>query len=192
MDTGTMIAVIVGVVLIATGIMIWLYFRNRSRKLQQRFGPEYERMVRETGDRRRAEAELEQREKRVDQLHIRPLPPPDQVRFAEQWRQVQTCFVDDPRRAVAQADALVGEVTNVRGYPVGDFDQRIADISVDHPQVVEDYRAAHAIALRHPHNGASREEANTEDLRQAMLHYRTLFEDLLGAREITIAEEARR
>jgi hypothetical protein len=171
----TLPIVIIAVVLIAAGIVMWAYFRNRSRQLHQRFGPEYERAVRETGGRRRAEEELEKRERRVAELHIRPVPPGDLMRFAEQWRQVQARFVDDPKRAIAGADALVGEVMSLRGYPVGEFDQRTADISVDHPHEVENYRAAHAIAVRQ-----RREEASTEDLRRAMVHYRTLFEGLLG------------
>jgi hypothetical protein len=186
MDTRVLIAIVVVGVLIAAGIVIWAYFRNRSRKLQQRFGPEYERAIRETGGRRRAEEVLEKRERRVDRLQLRPLQPADQTRLAQEWRQVQARFVDDPKSAPTEADALVAEVMSVRGYPVVDFDQRAADISVDHPLVVENYRAAHAIALRH-----RRGEASTEDLRQAMVHYRTLFEDLMGAREMTTTEVRR-
>ena len=186
MDTRALIAIVVVVVLIAAAIALWAYFRNRSRKLRQRFGPEYERAVRETGGRRRAEEVLEKREKRVDRLQLRPLQSADQTRFLQQWRQVQARFVDDPRLALTQADALVSEVMSARGYPVAEFEQRAADVSVDHPLVVENYRAAHAIALRH-----RRGEASTEDLRQAMVHYRTLFEDLIGAQEI-ITTEVRR
>jgi hypothetical protein len=177
MNTETVI-VVVAVVVVLAGFALWAYFRQRSRKLEQRFGPEYDRTVREMGGRRRAEGVLEKREKRVDRLQIRPLEPADQSRFAEQWRGVQTRFVDDPKRSVSDADTLVGELMNVRGYPMADFEQRAADISVDHPIVVDNYRTAHAIVLRH-----RRGEASTEDLRQAMVHYRTLFEELMGARD---------
>lgn len=174
MNTTLLTVIIAAAVLGGAGLVMWAYFRNRSRQLQERFGPEYERTVRETGDRRRAEAELEQRERRVAELHIRPLPPGDLMRFTDQWRQVQARFVDDPKRAIAGADALVGEVMSLRGYPVGEFDQRTADISVDHPHEVGNYRSAHAIAVQR------REEASTEDLRRAMVQYRTLVEGLLG------------
>jgi hypothetical protein len=183
MDTRVLVAVIVAVVLVAGAITFWTYLRNRSRKLHERFGPEYERAIREMGGRRHAEEVLEKREKRVDRLHIRPLRPADQTRFKEEWRQVQARFVDDPNRALNEADELVGELMNVRGYPVVDFEQRAADISVDHPFVVENYRAAHTITLRH-----RRGEASTEDLRQAMVQYRTLFDELLGARELVTTE----
>lgn len=176
MHTGILIAIVI--ILVAAGIAMWAYLRNRSQKLQHRFGPEYDRAVRERGGRLRGEHVLEKREKRVEELHIRPLRPADQARFKEDWRQVQARFVDDPSIALSQADDLVGELMNLLGYPVVDFEQRAADISVDHPFVVENYRAAHAIALRH-----RRGVASTEDLRQAMVHYHTLFNDLLGARE---------
>lgn len=186
MNTQVLVAIIVVVVLVAIGIGIWAYLRDRTRKLHDRFGPEYDRTIREVGNRRQAEEVLAKREKRVDRFHIRPLEPADQTRFTEQWRQVQARFVDDPKMAVAEADSLVADLMNARGYPVSDFEQRAADISVDHPHVVENYRGAHAIALRH-----QRGEASTEDLRQAMVHYRTLFDDLLGAREGTPVEVKR-
>jgi hypothetical protein len=126
---------------------------------------------------RTAEAELEDRRRRVEQLQIRPLPRNERERYEAAWYQVQGRFVDDPAGAMAQADLLVGEVMQARGYPMGDFETRAADISVDHPQVVENYRAAHAIALR-----TQGGQATTEELRQAMVHYRALFADLLGAR----------
>lgn len=186
MDSKTLIAIVVVVVLIAAGFAVWAFLRKRSQKLQQRFGPEYDRTIREMGGRRRAEEVLEKREKRVNRLQIRPLRPADQARYSQQWRQVQADFVDDPTLAFTEADRLVGELMKARGYPVADFEQRAADISVDHPLVVENYRAAHAIALRH-----RRGQASTEDLRQAMVQYRTLFDDLLGVRETTTAEVRR-
>jgi hypothetical protein len=171
-QTALIVAAIVIVALIIAGVL--LMQRRRSEHLQSRFGPEYERAVDETGNRREAEAELADREKRVEKLHIRPLDPATRRGFIERWAEVQARFVEDPPRAVMFADALLAEVMTARGYPVKDFDQRAADISVDHPHVVEHYRAAHEIAVRH-----SRGEASTEDLRQAMIHYRALFEDLV-------------
>jgi hypothetical protein len=150
--------------------------RRRSEQLRQRFGPEYERALKAEGNSRRAEKELEARARRVEALHIRPLVPEDAARFDANWRAVQARFVDDPKGAVTEADRLVGEVMAARGYPVGDFEQRVADISVDHPDVVMNYRAAREIAVQH-----SRGQASTEDLRQAMVHYRSLFRDLLEA-----------
>lgn len=149
--------------------------RRRSAQLRQRFGPEYERTLRETGDVRRTDAALQARAARVERLHIRPLSPEDAQRFTERWRVVQAKFVDDPKAAVTEADSIVGEVMHTRGYPVGAFEQRVEDISVDHPDVVINYRAARSIAEAH-----ARGEATTEDLRQAMVHYRALYADLLG------------
>jgi hypothetical protein len=130
--------------------------------------------VKSTGNVMRAEAALAEREKRVERLHIRPLSADEAARFGEAWRAIQARFVDDPRGAVTDADKVVGEVMHARGYPLGDFEQRVADISVDHPDVVMNYRAAREIADRH-----ARGQASTEDLRQAMVHYRALFRDLL-------------
>jgi hypothetical protein len=168
--------VLVAVVLI--GAIVWITMnRMRSQKLRQRFGPEYERTIREEGNVRKAEAALEARARRVAKLDIRPLNPADAERFDGAWRSVQARFVDDPRGAVTEADRLVGELMAARGYPVGEFEQRVADVSVDHPDVVVNYRAAREIALLH-----SEGKANTEDLRQAMVHYRALFRDLLETR----------
>jgi hypothetical protein len=130
--------------------------------------------VTEHGDQRGAQAELEARQKRVEQLDIRSLSPSDRARFADAWRATQAHFVDDPSAAIGEADRLVTDVMKARGYPIGDFEQRAADVSVDHPRVVENYRAARDTALRN-----ERGQASTEDLRQAMVHYRALFEDLL-------------
>jgi len=168
--------IIVAVVIIAILVVaVWWYsMRQRSAKLQEKFGPEYGRTVAEKGDTRKAEDELTDRQKRVSKLEIRPLAADERRRFNDEWQAVQARFVDDPSAAVRDADTLVGRVMETRGYPVGDFEQRAADVSVDHPAVLEHYRAAHAIALRHAQG-----QASTEDLRQAMVHYRALCAELL-------------
>jgi hypothetical protein len=171
---------IVGIVAAAAGVVLWFVMKTRRHvQLRKQFGPEYDRTVHESGSERRAEAELDARARRVARLQIRPLSAADAARFAEAWRALQTRFVDEPPSAIAEADRLVGEVMAARGYPLGDFDQRAADISVDHPRVVANYRAARDIARRQ-----GRGEATTEDLRQAIIHYRALFEDLLGHDEV--------
>ena len=175
----TPMIVLIAVVALAVGAVVAWAFMNtrlRSEELKRRFGPEYDRAVEAAGTPRRAEAELASRAKRVAKLDIRPLSPADHERFSEKWRSVQSFFVDNPAAAVADAETLVQEVMRARGYPIGDFDQRAADISVDHPRVVEHYRAARDVAL-----ASRRGEAGTEDLRRATLHYRMLFEDLLEA-----------
>lgn len=178
MDTQVLLVVVI-VALVVIGLAAWWYTRRqRTAGLRGRFGAEYDRALSEQGDQHRAESSLEAREQRVQQLDIRPLSSADRDRFAESWRSVQAQFVDDPKGATEEADRLVAEVMQTRGYPIGDFEQRAADISVDHPQVVENYRAAHKVALRN-----ERDEANTEDLRKAMVHYRSLFEELLEAQE---------
>src|SRR5450759_602088 len=152
--------------------------KKRSLKLQQRFGPEYIRTVDEFGGRAKAESELKAREKRVEHLSITPLAPSEAARFSQAWNALQGRFVDNPKGVVAQADQLVRELMLARGYPMGDFERRSADISVDHPAVVETYRAAQSIAVRD-----QRGEANTEELRKAVVHYRALFNELLEVRE---------
>jgi len=177
----TQIAVLIVVaVMVVAGIAIWLFIRKRrTERLRTQFGgAEYTRAVEEGGSRRKAEAVLDKRAERVEGLHIRPLAPGDQARFVESWGKVQARFVDGPGSAVTDADQLLRDVMSNRGYPVSDFEQRAADISVDHPLVLENYRAAHQIALRQ-----TRGQASTEDLRQAMIHYRTLFEELVGGPE---------
>lgn len=160
----------------AVAVIAWLLLgKRRTERLRDRFGPEYDRAVHDKGEVRKAEAALEARQARVARLHIRPLESADAARFSREWRNVQALFVDDPKAAITNADRLVGEVMHARGYPVGDFEQRVEDISVDHPDVVRNYRAAHDIALDHASGRTS-----TEDLRQAMVHYRALFNDLLG------------
>jgi hypothetical protein len=174
MPDATLIIVAVVIIAILVAAVWWYSMRQRSAKLQEKFGPEYERTVAEKGDTRKAEDELTDRQKRVSKLEIRPLAADERRRFNDEWRAVQARFVDDPSTAVRDADALVGRVMEARGYPVGDFEQRAADVSVDHPVVVEHYRAAHEIALRHAQG-----QASTEDLRQAMVDYRALFAELL-------------
>jgi len=173
--TAWIIVAIVVVAALVIGGVLWSR-RRRSEHLKDRFGREYDRTVEATGDRSTAEADLADREKRVEKLDIRPLTAEERRDFGRRWDEVQARFVDDPPRAVAFADALLGEVMKARGYPVSDFDQRAGDISVDHPVVVEHYHKAHDIAVRH-----ERGEASTEDLRQAMIHYRALFDNLVGA-----------
>jgi hypothetical protein len=175
MNETLLLVVVIVALVVAVGWL--LYDRRRSTQLRSTFGSEYERTVADTGDRRAAEDELRKRKERVDALDIRPLPAADRDRYAQQWREVQARFVDEPRPAIDEADDLIGRVMQDRGYPVADFDQRVADVSVDHASVVEHYRAAHAIAER---DARDENTTDTEALRQAMVHYRALFEDLLG------------
>jgi hypothetical protein len=177
MSSVTIVAIVVGVLVLAlVGWYVWQ--RQRTEALQARYGPEYDHTVRQLGDKRRAEAELVKRQERVEQLEIRPLSAGQRDGYVQQWRAVQARFVDDPKGAVTDADRLVEDVMKARGYPIADFDQRAADLSVHHPRVVENYRAARDIAQRH-----RRGDASTEDLRQAMVYYRELFQDLLEDRE---------
>lgn len=168
---------LLGGLIVILAVLAWVYVRNRrsaTAGLRKKFGPEYKRAVLTHGSERKAEAKLADREKRVEKLNIRDLDPTEHERFSKQWQAVQSRFVDSPKGAVAEADDLVSLVMKARGYPVSDFDQRAADISVDHPRVVENYRAAHEIALR-----VGKDAATTEDLRIAMIHYRSLFEELV-------------
>jgi hypothetical protein len=167
---------------VVIGTLAWLAANvYRSRSLRARFGPEYERVVQATGDRRKAEAELAARQRRVDKLHLRSLAEGERTLYLQGWRAAQSRFVDEPRLAVSEADRLVGEVMNARGYPMENFEQRADDVSVDHAQVVTHYRAAHQVAVR---DGS--EPASTEELRTALLHYRALFEDLLDVRDSAV------
>lgn len=180
MTTTAILLLVLIVVVIAVGAVIFLQ-RRRSAALQRKFGSEYQRAVGQFGDERKAEAQLAAREKRVRSPNIRAITPEEQTRFADSWEKAQTCFVDEPSQAAADADVLVKELMQTRGYPMGDFEQRAADISVDHPEVVSNYRAAREIALR---NNAGK--ATAEDIRQAMVHYWSLFEELLEKAEPTI------
>ncbi|HEV8133054.1 MAG TPA: hypothetical protein VGP85_00185 [Pyrinomonadaceae bacterium] len=167
--------ILIAIVLIGLIVGVWLAIKaKRTKELRSRFGPEYQRAVRSQGDTGAAEKVLHQREQRVSSLKIVPLDEDQRSRFADKWEREQAHFVDQPREAVEAADRLVAEVMRARGYPVSDFEQRVADVSVDHPVVVENYRIAHDIAVRD-----SREPISTEELRNAMLHYRALFADLL-------------
>jgi len=172
--------IVVIVLMLVAGIALLLLIRKRrTERLRTQFGgAEYTRAVQEGGSRRQAEAVLDGRAERVERLHIRPLAPADRTRFVESWAIVQARFVDGPGGAVTDADQLLGDVMATRGYPMSDFEQRAADISVDHPLVLDNYRAAHHCALRQ-----TRGQATTEDLRQAMIHYRTLFEELVAVPE---------
>jgi hypothetical protein len=179
-----LISILIGIAILGIAALIFLR-KRRTEGLRTRFGPEYARAVQESGDRRHAEASLEERKKRVERFKLQLLTPGDRARFTESWRRVQARFVDEPNGAITEADQLLGDVMSTRGYPVSDFEQRTADISVDHPRVVENYRAAHEIALRHAQG-----QASTEDLRQAMIHYRTLFVELVSEPEMASAKAA--
>jgi hypothetical protein len=178
-NTQTWIILLGAVVLALIAFAAWFFHQKKqSHRLQQRFGPEYVRTVDELGSQTKAELELKAREKRVERLNILPLAPSDAARFSEAWKVLQGRFVDNPKDVFVQADQLVRELMAKRGYPVGDFEHRAADISVDHPAVVDHYRAAQAIAVRN-----ERGEADTEELRKAVVHYRALFNELLEVRE---------
>jgi hypothetical protein len=173
MNTGLLILLIVVVVVVVL-VAVLVSQRRRTERLQERFGPEYERTVAREGDQRAAESQLAEREKRRRELDIVKLDPAVRSRYLEAWQATQGKFVDDPAAATREADSLVATVMRERGYPVDDFDQRAADISVDHPKVAEDYRAAHAISQANEQGLAT-----TDDLRQAFVHYRSLFVELL-------------
>ncbi len=169
--------VAIAVVILVIVVVAVLYARKRKKTsagLRDRFGPEYDRAVKQHGSERKAEAKLADRETRVDLLKIRDLDATERERYLAQWQIVQSRFVDFPKGAVTEADELVSSLMQTRGYPVADFDQRAADISVDHPRVVENFRSAHAIAVR-----VGKGEDSTEELRTAMIHYRSLFDELV-------------
>ena len=173
--TNTVMAAVLLIALVI-GVVAWLVMqKQRTFKLKQRFGPEYDLTVSEFGNRVKAEAELTSREKRVAGLSVVPLTPADAVRFTQAWSALQGRFIDNPKGVLLDADLLVRELMAKRGYPMGDFEHRSADISVDHPGVVTAYRAAQEITARD-----ERGEADTEELRKAVVHYRTLFDELLG------------
>jgi len=174
LDTQTLILLAAVAVAFIALVAWFIYQRVQSQKLQQRFGPEYGRTVDRLGSQTKAEAELRARERRVEKFNIVPLAPAEAARFRQAWNVLQSHFVDDPKGAVVQADALVRELMLKRGFPMGDFERRAADISVDHPVVVENYRVAQGIAER-----AARGEADTEELRNAVVHYRAIFNELL-------------
>ena len=183
MTTTSIVVLIIAVIVVAA--VVWYLLREqRSKKLRSRFGPEYDRVLREQGSRTKAEQALAARQRRVEKIDIHPLSLQDRDRFAAQWHETQARFVDDPAGSIREADRLVYEVMLARGYPMSDFEHRAEDISVDHPHVVTNYRSAHEIAM-HDEKG----QASTEDLRKAMVYYRDLFDDLVeapavGAREV--------
>jgi len=178
MDVRVAVAILIGLAVLAV-IAVWVYQRLRSERLRRRFGPEYDRLVAARGDRRQAESELEARRRRVRSLHLRELDSGTRARFADSWRSVQATFPDDPNGAVRAADRLVLETLEACGYPVlsADAEQQAADLSVHHARVVDDYRRARETAAL-----AETGRATTEDLRQTMISYRTILEDLLGER----------
>ena len=174
MDTALIVIIVIAILIVAA-IAAFLYLQSkRSTDLRERFGPEYDRTVSNSG-RLKGEQELSERQKRVEKLNIVPLSNEARRGYAESWRNVQAHFVDEPGKAIGEADDLVQRVMAERGYPIGDFEQRVADISVDHADVVDNYRKAHSISRAQAGGGVS-----TEQLRQAMVHYKALFEDLLA------------
>jgi hypothetical protein len=188
MPTWAWIVIVIAAAVIVVGAIAWSAARARRRKgLQERFGSEYDRTVSDAPSRREAEANLNEREKRREQLDIRPLEQSSRDRYDSEWQNTQARFVDDPEGAVGEADRLIQRVMLERGYPVDDFEQRANDLSVDHPEVISNYRAAHGISIAN-----ERGKASTEDLRTAMVHYRALFSELLetGSAETTRSEPA--
>jgi hypothetical protein len=179
MDTNTtVVAIIAAVVLLVIGGFLGVVFarRQRTKRLQKQFGPEYERILNEVGDQNEAEEELEARIDHVKSLDIRPLSEEETERFTHEWRSTQAKFVDHPVAAIQEANQLIKEVMSAKGYPVEDFEQRSADISVDYPDLVTNYRGMREITTR-----SEQEDVSTEEIRQAMLHSRALFEELVGA-----------
>ena len=177
--------VVIAMVIVAVIAIAWMFSRKRrTEALRQRFGPEYDRTLREHGP-GRAETVLAQREKRVEKFRIRELSTDERELFITSWREVQSRFVDDPKGAVNDADVLLTRLMEARGYPMSDFAQRAADISVDHPRVVDNYRAAHEIAQRQRLG-----EASTEDLRSAIIYYRSLFDELVQTKPLDQREVA--
>jgi len=177
MDSSTLTTIAIAVVamIIVGAILFFAMRKQQSARLRSRFGPEYERTVDDIGDRRRAEHELQERQKRVSKFELRPLSVSERDHFISAWHMIQAEFVDQPRQAVGKADSLLTEVMRARGYPMEDFEQRSADLSVDHPSVVQNYRAGREIASLQKDG-----EANTEDMRQAMIHFRALFDELVS------------
>jgi hypothetical protein len=174
MNTTTIIAAVVLLVIVGAVLGAVFTRRNRSVRFHDRFGSEYDHTVQTLGDEKKAQTELEKRQKHVDTLDIRPLSVNEHARYLADWAAVQSKFVDEPGQAIVDADRLIMEVMQVRAYPVSDFDQRAADVSISYPALVGNYRAARVIALKNKEN-----KADTEELRQAMIHYRSLFEELL-------------
>lgn len=179
MDTTVVIVLLAALVVVALAVVVAQALRGKA--LRKHFGPEYSRAVEETGGRHKAEVALAEREKRVKGFDIRPLAAGEQRSFIDSWRTVQAEFVDNPQHAILRADQLLGDVMAVRGYPVTDFERRADDLSVEHPTLVHNYRVAHEVATRRGR------PTTTEDLRQAMIHYRALFGELVDPREVEAA-----
>ena len=185
MDASNITAIVVIAALVVLGFVIWTAMRRRrTNTLRERFGDEYDRTVEVKGKRAEAEAALEEREQRVAKFDIRPLTPQERGDFSAEWREVKAVFVDSPVEAVHHADRLLSKIMNTRGYPMADFDRRYEDLTVDHGEVARHYREGHEITLRH-----ERSQASTEDLRQAMIHFEALFDDLVN--EVAHDDEAR-
>jgi hypothetical protein len=174
MDTWVWIVIAAVVIIVVGGLVYAVMQQRRRQQLREGFGPEYDRVVEDAPSQREAEAELLERRKRHEQLELRPLGEEDRRRYLREWDVVQARFVDDPAAAIGEADDLIQQVMRARGYPVDDFEQRADDLSVEHPEVVANYRSGHAIARSH-----ARGDAGTEDLRQGLVHYRALFEELV-------------
>jgi hypothetical protein len=185
MDPKILTAMLVVVAILAVVAVIFIIRRRKTEYLKQKFGSEYDRVVHQHGDPQRAETVLAEREKRVSHFELRTLPPTERESYTQQWAFVQKKFVDDPKGAVNEADRLVTDVMNARGYPMSEFKQRADDISVNYPNAVGNYRAAHDIVVRH-----GRGQSSTEDLRKAMVHFRSLFEELLGKSGVAHKEVA--
>jgi len=176
MDETNITLIVAVAVLVVLAIVVWAALRRRrTHTLRERFGDEYDRTVEEQGKRGKAEAALEERAERVAKLDIRPLAPQERDAAITEWREVKAVFVDSPVEAVHHADRLLGSIMNARGYPMADFDRRYEDLTVDHGEVARHYRDGHEITLRH-----ERGQASTEDLRQAMIHFEALFDDLVN------------
>jgi hypothetical protein len=180
-NTTYLVIVVVVVVLVGTLLALAFSRRNRTKRLQNKFGSEYDRAVETQGGEKKAQTELDSRQKHVDGLDIRPLTDVERVRYQADWTAVQSKFVDEPGQADIDADRLIMEVMQLRDYPVSDFDQRAADISINYPDLVSNYRAARDIA-----NKNKEHKADTEELRQAMIYYRSLFEELLKPEAVAV------
>ncbi len=184
--TYIIIAVVLVLVILAAILGLVFARRRRSERLHDHFGPEYDHTVQTMGDEKKAQTELNERQKHVEALDIRPLSVSERGRYLADWTAVQSKFVDEPGQAIVDADRLIMEVMQLRAYPVSDFEQRAADISVNYPALVSNYRAAREIAIKNKQH-----QANTEELRQAMIYYRSLFEELLKT-ESVVEEEKKR
>jgi len=185
-NTTYVIAIVILILVIIGAILLVPVFarRRRSERLHDHFGPEYDHTVQTIGDEKKAQMELDERQKHVKTLDIRPLSVSERERYLADWTAVQSKFVDEPGQAIVDADRLIMEVMQLRNYPVSDFEQRAADLSVNYPALVTNYRAAREIAIKNEQH-----QADTEELRQAMIYYRSLFEELLGTEAVVVKEK---